>query len=163
VVAALTAPDPDGATVPSTQPLVAYLRGNGAVSGLLRDALANLLDETSNEGFQLILCRRDGRRMKSHQEVERDVAAYNRVVDLTESPVTEELCMVIQSRLPGWTMTSHKQDVQFLKNAVVEIRLRLGKSLSRNLAIRIAAFECGKPYDTLRKMIEETGKALRDE
>jgi hypothetical protein len=72
--------------------------------------------------------------------------------ELTGAVATDALCHDILGSLPGWRL---KVDREYLlqRNGITEIRLRPGKLISKNLAIKIAAFQINKSFQAVKKMI----------
>jgi hypothetical protein len=136
----------------SPEPLVAYLRAGGEVTRQLRDELVHLLDEKGISALQLRLGRRDTRRMSPKEDVDRNYIAYQRVQDLTGAIVTDALCQDILSGLPGWKL-KHQRGYLLQRNDITEIRLRTERRVSKNIAIRIAAFQINKSFPAVKKMI----------
>jgi hypothetical protein len=151
VLHALTAPVSKGAPHP-TGALVEYLRACSSISSYLCEGLADLLDEDGTSPLQLRLGRRDTRRASSKEDVDSNVVAYQRVQELTEATVTDRVCHDILGCLPGWEM-KHNQDYLFQRNGITAIRLRPGKRISKNIAIKIAAFQINKSFQAVKKMI----------
>jgi hypothetical protein len=157
VVYELTAPHKLGEIVPTVKPLVTYLRGSGEITKYLRQELANLLDESGDHALQLKLGRRDTRFMKSEPEVDRDYAAYTLVYELSGAVVTEALCHELVRRIPQWTLNRDPKTsglVHLLENdGQTMLALPDGSPISKQDAMRFAAFETGKSFDAVKKMI----------
>jgi hypothetical protein len=157
VVYELTAPHKPGESVPSVEPLVTYLRGSNEITMYLREALANLLDESGDHALQLRLGRRDSRFIKSGPEVDRDYATYMLVYELSGAVVTTALCHELVQRIPPWTLNRDPKAsglVHLLENdGQTMLALPDGSSISKQDAMRFAAFETGKSFDAVKKMI----------
>jgi hypothetical protein len=152
----LTAPVSKGVVHHPTGVLVEYLRTCASISTCLCNGIADLLDEDGTTALQLRLERRDTRNIPSKENVERDLIAYWCVQELTEARVTDALCHDILARLlaaqPGWEL-KHGREYWLERNDVTEIRLRHGQRISKNIAIKIAAFQINKSFQAVKKMI----------
>lgn len=157
VVYELTGPPKLGEIVPSVKPLVTYLRGGGEITKYLREALANLLDEGGDHALQLKLGRRDNRFMKSEPEVDRDYAAYTLVYELSGALVTEALCHQLVQRIPQWNLNRDPKTsglVHLLENdGQTMLALTDGSPISKQDAMRFAAYQTGKSFEAVKKMI----------
>jgi hypothetical protein len=151
VLHALTGPVSKGAPHP-TAALVEYLRTCSSISSYLCIGLADLLDEDGSSALQLRLGRRDTRRVPTKDSVDRDVFAYQRVQELAGVIVTEGLCHDILRALPGWGL-KHQRAYLLQRNDITEIRLRSGQRISKNIAIKLAAFQINKSFQAVKKMI----------
>jgi hypothetical protein len=151
VLHALTAPVSKGAPHP-TIVLVQYLRTCTSISSYLCKGIADLADEDGNSPLQLRLVRRDTRHVSSKESIDRNVVAYRRVQELTDAIATDALCVDILGSLPGWKL-KHQREYLFQRHGITEIRLRPGKRVSRNIAIKIAAFQINKSSQAVKKMI----------
>ena len=174
VVAAITAPVSKGGEH-STEPLVKYLRGGGQITDYLRRLLVELLDENGSNALQLRLARRDNRRMSSKEDVDRDVAAYYRVQELAGAEVSESLCQYIVEFLSinwrkgkaVWALNRDLRNGQkvFLieLDGVTEFELRDGAAVSKENAIKIAAFEISKSSTAVKKMLIKLDRINREQ
>lgn len=151
VLHALTAPVSKGAPH-STGEVVEYLRATASISGYLCRGLADLLDEHGTSALQLRLGRRDTRRTSSKEDVDRNYVAYQRVQELAGATVTDALCHDIHGGLPGWEL-KHQREYLFQRDGITEIRLRPRTRVSKNIAIKIAAFQINKSFQAVKKMI----------
>jgi len=151
VLQVLTAPVSKGAPHP-TAALVEHLRAASSISGYLCNGLADLLDEDGTSALQLRLVRRDKRRASSKEDIDRNATAYQRVQELAEAEVTDELCRNILAGLPGWEL-KQQRDYLFQRSGITEVRLRPGKRVTKNIAIKIAAFQINKSFQAVKKMI----------
>jgi hypothetical protein len=160
ILHALTSPvSTDGSH--STAVLVEYLRSCGSASGYLCNGLADLLDEHGTSPLRLRLGHRDTRYIPSKENVERSYDAYLSVQELTGAIVTDALCQGILATLPGWTL-KYQGQFCFQLNGIIEIRLRPGKPITKNMAIHIAAFQINKEFETVKKMIAAVEAANRE-
>jgi hypothetical protein len=100
----------------------------------------------------LRLGRRDTRNIPSKENVERDVFAYQWVQEFTGAVVTAALCQDIHAGLPGWELKQEREYL-FQRHGITEIKLRPGKLISKNIAIKIAAFQINKSFQAVKKMI----------
>jgi hypothetical protein len=163
MIYALTEPVAKGQTTHTVEPLLAYLRGGGKLTQYGRDALAGLLDENGNNPWQMKLVRRDNRFLKSKSKVDEHVLALKRVRRYTNAIMTGPLLRSTLRSLPGWQLRQQGSYLLFQHRRVTQLRIPSGKPLSKNLAIRIAAFQAKMSFEAAKKMVRETEAALQAE
>jgi hypothetical protein len=121
VLHALTAPVSKGAAHPTVS-LVEHLRAATSISDYLCKGLADLLDEHGTSALQLRLGRRDKRRASSKEDIDRNFVAYQRVQQLAEAEVTDELCRDILAGLPGWKLKQQRGNICCNEMALPKLR-----------------------------------------
>jgi hypothetical protein len=55
--------------------------------------------------------------------------------------------------LPGWRLKREQDYLLLQRNDSTEITLRPGKRVSKNIAIKIAAFQINKSFQAVKKMV----------
>jgi hypothetical protein len=153
VINAITAPVGKG-QLPSLEPLITYLETCKNAGPTLCRHLARLLHASADTPLQLVLKRRDTRRILTKDEVDRDVTAYYRVQELTGKTIDASACRDILRHFPrNWTIKHNHPYFILKKDDCLAKKLRAGKPLSRDQAIFIAAHQVDKSPGAVKKMI----------
>jgi hypothetical protein len=169
VVYAITGPLPatkgksKGQTARSVEPLVRYLREHEEAGSYLCESLVKLLDENGTSEWQLKLVRRDTRFVMPVEVVDRHAEAFTRVQELTNAEVNSRLLTEVLRNLRGWKAKHQGKNWLLQRNGITEIRIPSSKPLTKNLAIKIAAFQANISFDTLKRSIREIEVARRSE
>lgn len=163
MVQALTEPVAEGQKTHTVEPLLLYLRDGRQLTRFGRDALVRLLDQDGTSRWQMKLVRRDTRFIKSKSQVDRHVLAFRRVQTYTNVIMTGPMIRSILRNLPRWELKHQGSYLLFQHHRVTQIRIPSNKPLSKNHAIRIAAFQANMSFEAAKKMVRETEAALRVE
>jgi hypothetical protein len=160
VINAITAPVGKG-QLPALEPLIRHLETCKNAGPTLCRHLARLLDDSANTPLQLVLKRRDNRRVLTQDEVEGDLIVYHRVQELRGQTIDQTLCRDILRHLPAnWTIKHSNSSFLLKKNGYLEKKLLEGKPLSEDQASFIAANQIGKSHAAVKKMIAAVEIAL---